>query len=138
MSAYRSMRDKARKAQGKLPLSFVPAGAVADLFGDADGTRAAELFFEISERRGIREAERIFTDTVERARKLVPRSRGRHKGDDGGTARRNAALLDVYHWKREQDPTFGPYKFARWVHEKHGYGASVHANYEKLRKLLPK
>jgi hypothetical protein len=67
---------------------------------------------------------------------LLTRPRGRPPGDAGPVAQRNAAWLAVYKWKKDHDPTMGPWKFAQWLHNEAHQGASVRANYEKLRTLL--
>ena len=89
-----------------------------------------------------KKACRIFLDAwPPRARRvfaalLVGRKRGRQPGDAGRVARKNERLLRLYKMKQAEDLPMGPWIFARWFHEEMGEGASVRANYEKLRLLL--
>jgi hypothetical protein len=53
-------------------------------------------------------------------------------------ARKNEAWLAVYKWKHAEDPPMGPWEYAKWLHEEIGQGASVEANYKKLKSLLRK
>jgi hypothetical protein len=86
-----------------------------------------------------KKARRIFLDAwPPRERRvfaalLVRRTRGRPPGDAGRVARKNAGLLALYKLKRD---AMGPWMFARWLYEELGHGASLRANYEKLRLLL--
>ncbi len=86
-------------------------------------------------------ARRVFLDAWPRRERrvfaaLLVRPRGRPSRNTGIVARKNWGLVTLYKWKQTQDPTLSPWKFARWLYEYMHDGASVDANYKKLRTLL--
>jgi hypothetical protein len=90
-----------------------------------------------------RKARRIILDGLPlRERRIfaamLAQKRGRPSGDAGLVARKNEAWLNLYKLKTVLDPMMGPWKFARWLHEEKAHGASVEANYKKLKSLLQK
>ena len=64
--------------------------------------------------------------------------RGRPPGDAGRVARQKEAWLDLYNRQKAKDPKMGPSKFAKWLHEEMGQGASVESTYKKLKSFLRK
>jgi hypothetical protein len=89
-------------------------------------------------------ARRIFLDAwPPRERRIfaamLMRDRGRPPGDGGRVASKNEMLLWLYKMKQAEGQKMGqkigPYIFARWLYEELDWGASVEANYRKLKSL---
>lgn len=118
MKGIRATVNRMRLAAGRLPRSFVPDGAAADLFPDYYS--AAKSFFEISEQSGLKEAKHIFAETIRRATQAKamrpPRpKRPPPKKTKGSYDRPGAALLlgawEIY---RAQNPAASKEDFGRW------------------------
>ena len=64
--------------------------------------------------------------------------RGRPPGDGGRVARQKEVWLWFYKIKQAEDPPMDLSKFAKWLHEEMGQGASVESTRKKLKGFLRK
>jgi hypothetical protein len=103
----------ADRVSRKLPRSFSEFGPVSSLLFE-NLARATELFAEIADKEGVEEAERIFNDVVQRARKFVPRKQGRRPGIQGAARLREAQILSLSNIVRSQIPAASDRKIARF------------------------
>jgi hypothetical protein len=76
--------------------------------------RATKLFAEIADKEGVEKAERVFNDVVQRARKFVPRKRGRRPGLQRAARLREGQILSLIDIVRSQIPAASDRKIARF------------------------
>jgi hypothetical protein len=72
---------------------------------------------------------------------LLTQPRGRPRGDAGRASNKeDLVLLAVYNFKKAEDPTIGPWEFARWWHDEMGQCRSVTVDtvYRRLTTVLRK
>jgi hypothetical protein len=107
-----------RRTAGRLPRSFIPKSAAMDLWPLFDDEiRARQLFLEISDRRGIKEATRIFDETATVAKKMTSRPKKPMGPHD---PLKNLQLLTVWKVWTKQTGCSQKTKFAAWFIEWNG------------------
>jgi len=91
-------------------------------------------------------ARLVLLDGIPRHRRrifeaLLARPRGRPRGDTSRASNKEGlVLLAVYNFKKSEDPTIGPWEFARWWHDEMGQCRSVTVDtvYRRLTAVLRK